>query len=94
MSKRSKKIIYVILAIVIIVGILAINILIPAPNPTNSNNDVTDTTDENDTNHEETRDVLYKYNINDFDYSKLGYRGGFTIDCTTSYIMERLKVKL
>ena len=66
MSQRNKKIIYIILAIIIVVGILAINILIPAPNPTNSNNDVNDTTDENDTNQEETKDILYKYNINDF----------------------------
>lgn len=83
MSKRSKKIIYVILAIVIIVGILAINILIPAPNPTNSNNDVNDTTDENDTNQEETKDILYKYNINDFDYSNLDTKI-FSITVTTT----------
>lgn len=76
MSKRSKKIIYVILAIVIIVGILAINILIPAPNPNdNGTNTVKEETD--------TRDVLYKYNSEDFDYSKLE-SGGFTIDYTTA----------
>ena len=56
MSKRSKKIIYVILAIVIIVGILAINILIPAPNP--NDNDTNTVKEETD-----TRDVLYKYNL-------------------------------
>ena len=65
---KSKKIIYGIITIIIIIGVIAINILIPAPNPTNN-----DTTEEDNTTQEEekTKGTLYKYNIEDFDYSNI-----------------------
>lgn len=75
MSERNKKIIYGILGVVSVIGIITISILVSTPNSNHNDNETVEEID--------TRDVLYQYYSDDFDYSKLE-SGSFTIDYTTA----------